>query len=146
MSHDVPQNVPDPELYRQTQALLEPGDINLAGVILHTPLESDEEPAMTELTVSIGEALADLVTDEDIYVYSGNDDPDFGANQHQGLTLTDDAFVWECQQLYRNGSYDLIFYFEAGRAGAELVDHIEADHDVTAVFVPDPAPDRSTNK
>ena len=138
MSQEVPAEVPDPELYRQTQALLEPGEIDLAGAIVHTTLGVDEEPAMTELTVDVGYTLAELLTDEEIYVYSGNDDPEFGANQHQGLTLDEETFVWECQQLFRDGSYDIIFYFETGVAAETVVESIEATHDVTVVYVSDP--------
>lgn len=100
------------ELIADTRALLAPGDIDLVGAIVLTDIERSDELAMTEATLEIGKTIADHATDEETYVYSGNDDPDFAATQHQGLTLEDDAFVWECQQLYLDGQYVLVFYYE----------------------------------
>ena len=105
----------DEDLRRRTKALLEPGDIRLNGVIVRTDLTSEAEPRLHQATFDVGDVIAEAagVDPADTYVYSGNDDPDFGVNQHQGLTLDDEAFVWECQQLMRDGTYDVVFYYEA---------------------------------
>lgn len=105
----------DDDLYRRTRALLEPGDIELAGLVVHTDVTSDEEPVMHGATIEIGDVIAEHagVDPADTYVYSGNEDPEFGLNQHQGRTVEDDEFVWECQQLLRDGTYDVVFYYEA---------------------------------
>ena len=109
----------DEDLYRRTEALLEPGDIRLNGVIVRTDLTGEEEPTLHQATLDIGNLIAEAagVDPADTYVYSGNDDPEFGVNQHQGLTLDDEAFVWECQQLLREGAYAVVVYYEA------VVDH-----------------------
>jgi len=105
----------DDDLYRRTKALLEPGEIRLNGVIVETELTGEEEPTLHQATLDIGNAIAEAAGIEptDTYVYSGNDDEEFGINQHQGLTLDDETFVWECQQLMREGTYDVVFYYEA---------------------------------
>lgn len=104
----------DPDLVRRTQALLDPGDIELNAVIVHTSIEGSDDPAMHDATIQVGEVIASIAGEgDDWYVYSGSDDPDFSSNQHQGLTLADDEFIWECQQLLRDGSFDLVFYYEA---------------------------------
>jgi len=124
----------DQDLYQRTQALLEPGDIELNGIILHTDLSGEEEPALHQLTLDTGDRIAEHHPDiapEDTYVYSGNDDSDFGVNQHQGLALDDEEFVWECQQLLRDGHYAVVVYYEAVvdhdavAAAAEELDHVE---------------------
>jgi hypothetical protein len=104
----------DSGLYERARALLEPGEIELVGVIVEMELPSDNEPQLHQNTLEIGEAIAEAAgyDPSDTYVYSGNDDPEFGVNQHQGLTL-DDEFVWECQQLYREGGFVVVFYYEA---------------------------------
>ena len=109
------QDVIDPDLYQRTKALLEPGDIELAGVIVHTDLGNDAEAQLHEATIEIGDVIAEYegVDPSDTYVYSGNDDPDFGLNQHQGLTIDGDEFVWECQQLIREEQFRIVFYYEA---------------------------------
>ena len=67
---------------------------------------------------------------------SGNDDPEFAASQHQGLTLPDEAFVWECQQLFKDGSYVLVFYYEADLDQAALLADVrDAGYAVTGVEV-----------
>ena len=108
-------DVVDPDLYQRAQALLEPGKIELVGVIVHTEI-SDDEPALHQATLEIGDLIAEHVgyDPSDTYVYSGNDDNEFGVNQHQGLTLDDEEFVWECQQLRREDTFDIVFYYEAG--------------------------------
>jgi hypothetical protein len=105
----------DDDLRRRTWHLLQPGDIDLDGCIVRTEFGGDEDIAMHEATVEIGEAIAGAagVDPGETYVYSGTQDTEFASNQHQGLTLADDAFVWECQQLLRDGTFDLVFYFEA---------------------------------
>lgn len=49
----------DADLYTRTKALLEPGDIELAGCIVHTTLGGQEDLEMHELTVAINEVIAD---------------------------------------------------------------------------------------
>jgi len=104
----------EPRLYDQARALLRPGDIDLVGVVVEMDLPSDGEPQLHRNTIEIGDVIAEHAgcDPSDTYVYSGNDDPEFGINQHQGLTL-DDEFLWECQQLYREGRYLVVFYYEA---------------------------------
>jgi hypothetical protein len=126
----------DDDLYERTKALLEPGEIRLNGVIVHTELTGEEEPTLHQLTLDVGNVIADNAGIEptDTYVHSGNDDPDFGVNQHQGLTLDGDEFVWECQQLMRDGTYDVVFYYEADADQDGIVADLEADgHNVTGV-------------
>ncbi|WP_255197191.1 DUF5778 family protein [Halorarius litoreus] len=128
----------DDDLYARTKALLEPGDIQLNGLIVHTTFGSDEEPTLHQLTLAVGDVIADHagVDPSDTYVYSGNDDPDFGVNQHQGRTLDGDDFVWECQQLVRDGTYDVVFYYEASADQAGVLDDVEAlDYDLDVVSV-----------
>ena len=108
-------SVIDEELYQRTKALLEPGEIELNGAIVHTEYDGQEDVKMMQATIDVGDVIAEAVGHEpgDCYVYSGNDDPDFSSNQHQGLTLDGEDFVWECQQLLRQGSFDVVFYYEA---------------------------------
>jgi hypothetical protein len=129
-------DVIDGDLYRRARALLEPGEIELVGIILHTGLGTDAEPTLHQTTVEVGDLIAEHagVEPTDTYVYSGNDDPDFGLNQHQGLTVAEDEFVWECQQLLREGTYDVVFYYEAATDQEGLVDALRAaGHRVTPV-------------
>ena len=104
----------DADLYTRTKALLEPGEIELVGCIVHTTLGGDEDLEMHELTVAINEVIADHADKGEAYIEAGNDDTSCSSNQFQGLTLDDEAFVWECQQLLRDGTFDLVFYYEAG--------------------------------
>jgi len=103
----------DSDLYTRTKALLEPGDIELVGCIVHTNLEGEEDLEMHELTVAANEVIAEHAGKGETYIEAGNDDTDFSSNQFQGLTLDDEAFVWECQQLLRDGTFDIVFYYEA---------------------------------
>jgi hypothetical protein len=105
----------DDPLYKRTWDLLQPGDIELNGLVVHTDLDGSTETEMHQATVELGELIAEHAGYDpgDTFVYSGTDDSEFASNQHQGLTLEDESFVWECQQLLRNGSFDLVFYFEA---------------------------------
>ena len=114
----------DRDLYERTKALLEPGDVELAGAIVHTTLGGDEDLEMQELTVEINDAIAERAGEE-AYIYAGNDDSDFASNQFQGRSLDDESFVWECQQLLRDGTFDLVFYFEADLDRESLVDDLE---------------------
>ncbi|SDY50294.1 DUF5778 family protein [Halobellus clavatus] len=116
----------DDDLYQRTLQLLEPGEIELLGAIVHTDLESEEDLEMQELTVSVNEILADHAEKGETYIYAGNDTDEFASNQFQGLTLDDESFVWECQQLLREGTFDLVFYYEAGPDQDALTDDLEA--------------------
>ncbi|WP_435062504.1 DUF5778 family protein [Halobaculum sp. EA56] len=117
----------DRDLYERTKALLEPGDIDLLGMVVHTALDGQQDLEMHELTVDLNEVIADHAGAGETFIYAGNDDPDFSSNQFQGLTLDGEEFVWECQQLLREGSFDLVFYYEAG------VDQEALAADVTAL-------------
>jgi hypothetical protein len=119
-------DVYDEDLYRRTQTLLEPGEIDLAGLIVHTDLAGDEDLEMHELTVDLNEIIAEHAGKGEAYIYAGNDDTAFASNQFQGLTLEDDAFVWECQQLLRDGSFDLVFYYEADIDQESVATAVEA--------------------
>ncbi len=124
----------DDELYRRTKALLEPGDIELNGIIVHTDFDSGDESMMHRATVEIGDIIATHAGESDTYVYSGTDDPDFGLNQHQGLTIAEDEFVWECQQLLREGTYDMVFYYEASADHEGICDDLRAEgYEITGV-------------
>ncbi|QLH83912.1 DUF5778 family protein [Halosimplex pelagicum] len=126
----------DTDLYQRAQALLEPGEIELLGVIVHTDLSGDQEPTLHEATLEIGNHIAEHAGIEptDTYVYSGNDDGEFGVNQHQGLTLDGDEFIWECQQLLREGTFDVVFYYEADIDQEGLVEALrEAGYDAVGV-------------
>ncbi len=126
----------DADLQRRTWELLQPGEIELDGVVVSTPFGGDEETTMHKATVDIGDIIAEHAGHDpgETFVYSGTDDPEFASNQHQGLTLDDESFVWECQQLYRGDSFDLVFYFEADLDTASLVAAVEeAGHDATGV-------------
>ena len=116
----------DRDLYERTKALLEPGDIELLGMVVHTSLGGQEDLEMHELTVDLNEVIAEHAEAGETYIYAGNDDTDFSSNQFQGLTLDDESFVWECQQLLREGSFDLVFYYEAGVDQAALGDAVTA--------------------
>ncbi|WP_418280706.1 DUF5778 family protein [Halorubrum sp. DTA98] len=112
------------DLYERTKALLEPGEIELAGCIIHTDLSGREDLEMHDLTVAANEVIADHAGKGETYIEAGNDDTDFSSNQFQGLTLDDEAFVWECQQLLRDGTFDLVFYYEAGVDQTALADDL----------------------
>ena len=116
MSETVNEN-----LYRQTVELLQPGEVELEGAVVHTSYGSDEESMLHQATLDAGDVVADYAGKGDTYVYSGNDDSDFGVNQHQGLTLDGDEFVWECQQLLREGTFDIVLYWEATDAHADVL-------------------------
>ena len=123
------------DLRRRTWELLQPGDIELDGLIVSTDLEHEREPEMHQATIEVGEYIAECAGFDptDTFVYSGTDDPEFASNQHQGLTLDDEQFVWECQQLFREGSYDIVFYFEASVDTDALLDAVRDEYEVTYV-------------
>ena len=128
-------DVIDEELYRRTERLLEPGEIALNGLIVHTDIEGEDDIAMQEATVEINEVIATHAGEaENAYIYAGNDSAEFASNQHQGRTLDGDAFVWECQQLLREGTFDLIFYYEASADHEGIREDLrEAGYTVTGV-------------
>ncbi|NUB89552.1 hypothetical protein HTZ84_20345 [Haloterrigena sp. SYSU A558-1] len=126
----------DDDLYQRTKALLEPGEIDLNGAIVHTDYDGQEDVQMMQATLDVGDVIAERsgYDPEDCYVYSGNDDPDFSSNQHQGLTLDDEEFVWECQQLLREGSFDIVVYYRATADHEGILEDIrELGHEVTGV-------------
>jgi len=123
----------DEDLRRRTEALLEPGEIDLNGAIVHTDIPGEDDLAMTDATLEVGELIAEHAGVEEWYVHSGNDDPEFSSNQHQGRAM-DDSFVWECQQLLRGGTFDIVFYYEATVGQNALLYAIrEAGYRVTGV-------------
>ena len=126
----------DEELYRRTKQLLEPGEVELNGAIVHTDFDGDEDIEMHQMTVDVGDIIAEHAGYDptDTFVHSGTDDPEFASNQHQGLTLDDEEFVWECQQLLREGSFDVVFYYEASADhGAILEDVRELGFEASGV-------------
>jgi len=130
------EDVLDEELHRRTEQLLEPGEIELNGVVVHTDFGGDEETEMHQATVDVGEIIAEHAGHDpkDTFVYSGTDDTEFASNQHQGLTLDDESFVWECQQLLREGSFDVVFYYEASADQQAILEAVrDLGFDVTGV-------------
>ena len=126
----------DADLRRRTWQLLQPGDIALDGLIVHTEYDGQADIEMHEATIEIGDLVADHagVDPADTFVYSGSDDPEFASNQHQGRALADESFVWECQQLLRDGAFDLVFYYEATPTQDDLLDAVRAaGYDATGV-------------
>ncbi|WEL17915.1 Uncharacterized protein SVXHr_1750 [Halorhabdus sp. SVX81] len=126
------------DLYKQTKALLEPGEIELRGLIVRTDIANNEESELNRLTLEVGDVIAEHAeTDADTYVYSGTDDPEFGLNQHQGRTIEGEEFVWECQQLLRDGTFDVVFYYEdSADTEAILADLRANEYDVEDVESP----------
>jgi len=121
------------DLRRRTEALLEPGEIELDGVIVHTDISGEDDLAMTDATLEVGDLIVEHAGVEEWYVHSGTDDPEFASNQHQGRTM-DEEFVWECQQLLRDGTFDIVFYYEATGEQDALVAAIrEVGYRVTSV-------------
>jgi hypothetical protein len=126
----------DDDLVRRTKALLEPGDIDLNGAIVHTDYSGQDDLEMMQATLDAGDVIAEHAGHDpkDVYVHSGNDDPDFSSNQHQGLTIDDEEFVWECQQLLRDGSFDVVIYYAASADHDAILAGIEElGYDVTGV-------------
>lgn len=135
----------DADLHRRTWELLQPGDIELDGLVLHTAYDGSQESEMHQATVEVGDLIAGHAGYDpaDTFVFSGTDDPEFASNQHQGRTLADESFVWECQQLLREGAFDVVFYFERTDGLKDLVATVrEAGYDATGV-PGDVPPDRS---
>ncbi|MDJ1432530.1 DUF5778 family protein [Halostagnicola sp. A-GB9-2] len=126
----------DDDLYQRTKALIEPGDIELNATVVHTEYDGQEDVKMMQATIDVGDIIAERAGHDptDCYVYSGNDDTDFSSNQHQGLTLEDEEFVWECQQLLRNGSFDIVIYYEASADHEAILEDVrELGFDATGV-------------
>ncbi|KAB1187649.1 MULTISPECIES: DUF5778 family protein [Haloferax] len=123
----------DDDLYKRTLALLEPGDIELVGAIVHTTLSGREDLEMQELTVAINDVISEHADKGDAWIYAGNDDTNFSSNQFQGLSVEDDEFVWECQQLLREGTFDLVFYYEATADHDAIVEELDALDNVDRV-------------
>ncbi|MBP2251313.1 DUF5778 family protein [Halarchaeum nitratireducens] len=123
------------DLYRRAVELLKPGEITLHGAVVHTDLDNEAESLLHRLTLEAGDVVAEHagVDASDTYVYSGNDDERFGVNQHQGRTVEGDEFVWECQQLIRDDTYDLVLYWEAGDDVDAVVADLEALDDAVGV-------------
>jgi len=127
-------DVLDNDLYQRTKALLEPGEIELLGLIVHTDLSGQEDLEMHELTVELNDIIAEHAGKGESYIYAGNDNTDFSSNQFQGLTVEDEEFVWECQQLLREGTFDLVFYYEATADHEAIAAAVEElGHSVTTV-------------
>lgn len=103
----------DRDLYQRLKALLEPGEIRLNGAVVHTEFAGEEDLEMHELTVDLNDVVAGHDEKGESYIYAGNDDSEFASNQFQGRTLDDDEFIWECQQLLRDGTFDIVVYYEA---------------------------------
>ena len=126
----------DTDLVQRTWQLLQPGEIELNGLVVHTGFDGSQETQMHQATLEVGEIIAEAAGHDptDTYVESGNDNPEFSSNQHQGLTLDGEEFVWECQQLLRDGAFDVVFYYEAS-ADHEAVQAAarEAGYEVTGV-------------
>lgn len=114
----------DDTLYAELLAFLEPGAIELIGIIIETTLERSEDLEVHELTVQLNDLIAAHSGKGESYIYAGNDSTAFASNQFQGRRLEDDAFVWECQHLVRQGRFTLVFYYEAEAAQAAIVDAV----------------------
>ena len=129
-------DVIDKDLYQRTKALLEPGEIELNGAIVHTEYDGQEDVKMMQATIDVGDIVAEHAgyDPRDCYVYSGNDDPQFSSNQHQGLTLEDEEFVWECQQLLREGAFHIVIYYEASADHEAILEDVrDLGFEVTGV-------------
>jgi hypothetical protein len=127
----------DDDLYERAKQLLEPGEIELVGCIVHTDLGGEEDLEMHELTVAANDVLAEHADKGESYIYAGNDTDEYASNQFQGKSLADDEFVWECQQLLRSGTFDLVFYYEAGIDQQALATDLESlDHVDRVTTVP----------
>jgi hypothetical protein len=132
-------DVVDEALQQRARALLEPGEIELVGVVVPMDVDTDDEPRLHQNTIEVGDVVAEHAGHDpaDTYVYSGNDDPEFGINQHQGLTVEGDEFVWECQQLLRDGAYVVVFYYRADADQEGILAGLrDADYDVVAIEPP----------
>jgi len=97
---DAGMDTVEKDLYQRTKALLEPGDIEVER--RHRPHRLRRPGGHRDDGSLAGSGRrhrgARGHDPKDVYVYSGNNDPDFSSNQHQGKTIDGDEFVWECQQ------------------------------------------------
>jgi hypothetical protein len=123
----------DDPLYSELVAFLEPGAIELIGIIIETSFDRSEDLEVHELTVQLNDIIATRSGKGEAYIYAGNDSSAFASNQYQGRRLSDDAFVWECQHLVRDGRFTLVFYYEADAAQTAIVDDVGALSGVTTV-------------
>ena len=142
-------DVIDADLRRRTWELLQPGEIELDGLVVHTDFDGGDETQMHQLTVDVGDSIAEHagLDPTETFVYSGTDDSEFASNQHQGLTLDGEEFVWECQQLLREGSFDIVFYFEASADTEGLLDAVRAaGYEATGVRGAAESPDQAVVK
>ncbi|MFB6095574.1 MAG: DUF5778 family protein [Halodesulfurarchaeum sp.] len=114
----------DAELYESARSLLEPGERTLEGLVVHTALPGVQETEMNRAMRELGDVIAGELTDEEVVIDAGEDDDRFGVGQFQGVTLGDGTFVWECQQLLREGTFDLVFYWEATGSLDTIVDGV----------------------
>ena len=121
----MPATADDP-LYDELVTFLEPGEIDLIGMIIDTQFDRSEDLEAHELTVELNDIIAHHSGKGEAYIYAGNDSSRFASNQYQGRGLRDDAFVWECQHLVRDGRFTLVFYYEADAAQAAIVDAVSA--------------------
>jgi len=133
---------PDDDLYAEAASLLAPGEATYRGVVLHTTMAQHAEQAMNKLMRAAGDRITEHVADAETYVYAGEDDERFGVGQFQGRRLADDEPIWECQQLLREGTFDLVFYWNADRvaadsSGAEGASDPEAVHEVIVADLAD---------
>jgi hypothetical protein len=128
----MPATADDP-LYDEMVRFLEPGEIDLIGIIIDTQFDRSEDLEVHELTVELNDIIAAHSGEGEAYIYAGNDSSSFASNQYQGRALTDDAFVWECQHLVRDGSFTLVFYYEADATQAAIIDAVTALPAVTSV-------------
>jgi hypothetical protein len=120
----------------RTWQLLQPGDVDLNGLIVHTGFDGSQETQMHQTTIEVGDVIAEHAGYDpaETYVESGNDNTDFSSNQHQGLILADESFVWECQQLLRDGSFDVVFYYMTGADHEAIVESVrELGYQVSGV-------------
>jgi hypothetical protein len=67
-------DVRDPDLYQRTQQLLEPGEIELDGLIVHTDLSSDADIEMLDATLAVGDVIAIEPTLDDVAAQYGTAD------------------------------------------------------------------------
>lgn len=123
----------DQDLYERTKALLEPGEIQLNGVIIHTAFDGEQDLELQELTVDLNDIVAEHADKGESYIHAGNEDSSFASNQFQGLTLEDDEFVWECQQLLRKGTFDIVLYYEATADHEAIIEDVRELEEIRTV-------------
>ncbi|MFW6385092.1 MAG: DUF5778 family protein [Halodesulfurarchaeum sp.] len=124
----------DVELYEQAVSLLRPGEDRLVGVVVHTDIPQYAESGMNKLMREIGNRIASTLEAGETYIYAGEDDSRFGAGQFHGRRLVDDEVVWECQQLLRDGTFDLVFYWkDSGGHDAVVASLDDLEHETVPI-------------